>query len=366
MSSLRRTLSLPRRLGDYKFVHENTRIPSPHSFNIGDAVSTVHRSSDCPALVYTDVDLSSTQHGSLESPIELSFSHMDRLVNKLANSMRFLGIKPGDRVAILATQSFETAISHIATYKSNAIAVPLFIQFGVDALEYRLNSSEAILLVCEPSKLDEVLALVEEGKLPFLRHVIIAPALSCVSMTHAGPLDAMRGSVYQQAFSDAIQVGGTFLHHMSALIDRASDEFTSVVSKADDPSLIIFTSGTTGKPKAAMHAHRVLLGHLPGVEFPQALFPRGSTHESSISDQLWPHDVTNDRFWTPADWSWIGGLLDVFLPSLYHRVPVVACRMRKFDPERAFKLIEKLRVRNMFLPPTALKSMRQVDRIRER
>jgi acetyl-CoA synthetase len=88
----------------------------------------------------------------------------------------------------------------------------------------------------------------------------------------------------------------------------------------------------------------VLLGHLPGVEFPHEFFPS-----------------SGDRFWTPADWAWIGGLLDVVLPSLHHGVPVVAHRMKKFDPEESFAIIAKHKIRNMFMPPTALKLMRQVD-----
>src|SRR5262249_36547919 len=73
-----------------------------------------------------------------------------------------------------------------------------------------------------------------------------------------------------------------------------------------------------------------------------------------------------DLYWTPADWAWIGGLLDVLLPSLYFGVPVLAHRARKFDPEEAFALIGRHDVRNAFLPPTALKMMRAVASPRER
>jgi acetyl-CoA synthetase len=124
---------------------------------------------------------------------------------------------------------------------------------------------------------------------------------------------------------------------------RASDSFAPVNTAADDPAVIIYTSGTTGAPKGALHAHRVLLGHLPGVEMPQDLFPR-----------------PGDLFWTPADWAWIGGLFDVLLPSLHHGVPVLAHRMAKFDPEFALRLMARHKVRNVFLPPTALKMIRGV------
>jgi acetyl-CoA synthetase len=114
-------------------------------------------------------------------------------------------------------------------------------------------------------------------------------------------------------------------------------------TRAEDPALIIYTSGTTGLPKGALHAHRVLPGHLPGVEMAFDLFPQAG-----------------DRIWTPADWAWIGGLLDVLLPALHHGVPVVARRFAKFTGEAAFELMSEQGVRNAFIPPTALKMMRAV------
>ena len=98
-----------------------------------------------------------------------------------------------------------------------------------------------------------------------------------------------------------------------------------------------------------MHAHRVLLGHLPGVQLPHDFFPQ-----------------PGDLYWTPADWAWIGGLLDVLLPSLYFGVPVLAHRAQKFDAEAAFALMGRHGVRNAFLPPTALKMMRPVPSPRQR
>ena len=90
--------------------------------------------------------------------------------------------------------------------------------------------------------------------------------------------------------------------------------------------MMIYTSGTTGPPKGALHGHRVLLGHLPGIEIHHEFFPQ-----------------PGDRIWTPADWAWAGGLLNVLLPGLHHGVPVVARRFDKFDPEEAFALMARTR-----------------------
>ena len=126
-----------------------------------------------------------------------------------------------------------------------------------------------------------------------------------------------------------------------ATLARASADFTARDTAADDPALMVYTSGTTGSPKGALHAHRVLLGHLPGIEFPHEFLPQ-----------------PGDRFWTPADWAWAGGLLNVLLPGLHYGVPVVAARFEKFDPEEAFALMARMGVRNAFIPPTALRMLR--------
>jgi acetyl-CoA synthetase len=112
---------------------------------------------------------------------------------------------------------------------------------------------------------------------------------------------------------------------------------------------MIFTSGTTGPPKGALHGHRVLLGHLPGVQFHHEFFPQ-----------------PGDRTWTPADWAWAGGLLNILLPSLYFGITVVASPAEKFDPEAALALAERFKVRNAFIPPTALRMLKSVENIRNR
>ena len=255
------------------------------------------------ALIYED------EAGRVE---KYTFWELKQLSNRLANGLVHAGIEKGDRIGILLSQSPETAITHIAAYKIGAIAVPLFTLFGADALEYRLSNSEASCLVTDEANLPKVIEIRE--KLPLLKVVIVTGGKSA---------DKVLG------FWD--------------LIEKGSCDFIPASTKADDPALIIYTSGTTGPPKGALHAHRVLLGHLPGVEFPHNFFPK-----------------EDDFYWTPADWAWIGGLIDVLFPSWHHGIPVVARRAKKFDPEEAFHLLAKHGIRNAFMPPTALKMMRQV------
>jgi len=247
-----------------------------------------------------------------------SFWEVKKLSNKLANALRDLGIGRMDRVGILLGQRPESLISHLAIFKLGAVSMPLFTLFGPDALEYRLRDSGAKALITDSENAGKITSIKE--RLSELKHVI------CVD----GQPDA--GTL---GFAD--------------LLDKSSARFSLQKTAAEDPAILVYTSGTTGPPKGALLAHRVLLGHLPGVEFPHNFFPR-----------------KGDLFWTPADWAWVGGLIDVLLPSLHHGIPVVAFRMRKFDPERGLHLIEKYGVRNVFIPPTALKMMREVSHPRKK
>ena len=82
-----------------------------------------------------------------------------------------------------------------------------------------------------------------------------------------------------------------------------------------------------------------------------------------------PHDFLpqpDDLLWTPADWAWAGGLLNGLLPCLHFGVPIIARKFEKFDPEEAFDLMARMKVRNTFVPPTALRMLRMVDNPRGR
>ena len=247
----------------------------------------------------------------------VTYGELRDFSNRCANLLASRGVGRGDRVGVLLPQSLETAVAHIAVYKLGAIAIPLFTLFGEEALQHRLAHAGAAAVITNGEGAAK-LSRIREG-LPALRSVF------------------------------SIETGSAGAEHLHALMRGESAAFAPVDTAADDPALIIYTSGTTGLPKGALHAHRVLLGHLPGVEMSHDLLPQ-----------------PGDRIWTPADWAWIGGLLDVLLPALHHGVPVVARRFAKFSGEAAFNLIASHGVRNAFIPPTALKMMRGVPDPRSR
>lgn len=295
----------------YGEVYDLFRWRVPRYYNIGvDACDKWAGERYRLALIYED------EKGHVE---KYTFWELKGLSNRFANALRHHGVQRGDRVGVFLPQCPETAITHIALYKLGAIAVPLFTLFGPDALEYRLSNSAAKVVVTDGENAEKILAIRE--KLSHLQLVIVTRG--------------ERGDPRFVDFWDSLKKG--------------SAQFEAVRTRADEPALIIYTSGTTGPPKGALHAHRVLLGHLPGVEFFHNFFPK-----------------KDDLYWTPADWAWIGGLIDVLLPSWHHGVPVLAYRAKKFDPEQAFHMIAKHGVRNAFMPPTALKMMRQVPDPRSR
>jgi len=251
---------------------------------------------------------------------EVSYGWLRETSNRLANALIAHGVGRGDRIAILLPQSPEVAAIHIAVYKLGGIALPLATLFGIDAIAHRLQDAGAKALVTDVQGLAK-LAEIKRAPGAMLGLELI--------LSIDGPGEGALG------FHDTLV--------------RASANFTPLATAADDPALMVYTSGTTGQPKGALHGHRVLLGHMPGIEMPQEFFPQ-----------------PGDRFWTPADWAWAGGLMNCLLPSLYRGVPVVACRFDRFDPEEAFAVMARFGVRNAFIPPTALRMLRAVPNPRGR
>ncbi|MEM9025226.1 MAG: AMP-binding protein, partial [Bacteroidota bacterium] len=156
--------------------------------------------------------------------------------------------------------------------------------------------------------------------------------------------DAIHAEKFAPSFDRLDSVRNVVVPESEKIADQ-SPEFQPFETGPDTPALIIYTSGTTGPPKGALHGHRVLLGHLPGVEMFHNLLPQ-----------------EDDVFWTPADWAWIGGLMNVLMPALHHGIPVVASKLAKFDGETCQNIIDEGQVKNIFFPPTALRMLKAEGR----
>jgi acetyl-CoA synthetase len=294
------TLDTMHRAASYEQLHDGFRWDVPARYNIAwDCCGRHAGARERFALYFED-----------ESGATAAFSYWDLQIraNRLSNALRALGVGARDRVAILLPQRPETAIAYMAIFQMGAIAVPLSHLFGPDALAYRLRDAGAKVALADPDTLPRLWSARPE--LAGLEHVI--------------------------GVAGARETG---VHTWEDLLARSSARFEPVDTSADDAALIIYTSGTTGAPKGALIPHRALLGNLPGFVCSHDFFPQ-----------------PGDMFWSPADWAWTGGLFDALLPTMHFGLPILAYRGR-FDPERAFHLLEKYGVRNAFLFPTALKMM---------
>ncbi|GAB4356442.1 MAG: AMP-binding protein [Gammaproteobacteria bacterium] len=289
--------------GDFEAQRRAFQWQIPPEFNIAQAVCHQNGADDDAIALYYE------NHAGLER--RYTFGQLREYANRLANALQAQGVDKGDRVAIILSQRPETAIAHIAIYSIGAIAVPLSILFGSDALQYRLENSGARVVITDATRLPVVEDV--HPRLPELETLLVCEA------------DGEAGSFWE-------------------CLREGANATPDVVTCPDDPALLIYTSGTTGPPKGALVAHRSLIGNLTGFELSQNFYAQ-----------------TGGLFWTPADWAWTGGLLDALLPALYYGKPVLGYEGKgAFDPERAFELMAKYGVRNAFIPPTAMKMLMQV------
>ena len=295
---------------EYDRIYAGFRWNLPERYNIGVDVCDRWAAMDPSRIALFDV----RADGQV---VPIDFRHLRALSNRFAQTLIRHGVQRGDRVAILLPQSLEVAAAHVGIYKMGGVALPLAVLFGADALAYRLQNAGANVLLTDAAGLMKLAPL--RAQLPDLRLLISI---------------------------DGPDSGALGWHEALA---RESEDYQPVDTTPDDPALMIYTSGTTGQPKGALHGHRVLLGHLPGIQLPHEFMPQ-----------------PGDLMWTPADWAWAGGLLNGLLPSLHFGVPVVARKFEKFDPEEAFRLMQDLAIRNIFVPPTALRMLRAVNNPRGR
>jgi acetyl-CoA synthetase len=282
-------------------LHRGFHWQVPHRFNLYEACCArwARATPEAVALVCENEAGLVTRH---------TYADLQAQALRLAAALAALGVRRGDRVAIVMPQRFETAVAQMGVSALGAVAMPLSMLFGPEALQYRLVDSEARVAIVDESAIDHLRVAAREA--PALEHVIAVGAA-----VGRGSVDwdvALRGP-----------------HAAVAPVDTA----------ADDPAVLIYTSGTTGPAKGALIPQRALIGNLTGFVCSQNWYPHGA-----------------GTFWSPADWAWTGGLMDALLPTLYFGRPILGVQGR-FDPVRAFELMGRHGVTHTFLFPTALKAM---------
>lgn len=263
---------------------------------------------DHPALIFEKDDLSTETW---------SFAEVEERATRLAAALANLGVGKGARVAIHTGLRPETGFAHLAIYKLGAIAVTLSQLYGPDTLRHVLNHSEAMAIITQDNAWDRFRDSVHE--FPYLKHRIV------VGTTKDGEIP------------------------FAACIEKPAKDFRPADTSADDPALLMYTSGSTGLPKGMLHGHRILQAYMPSIHF-------------FFNMDL---DDPNSVFWSPADWAWVGGLLDLLLAAWAFGHTVVTSEAR-FDAEWALGFMERRQVTHTFMTPTALKRLAEIENPRAR
>ena len=294
----------------YNEVYQSFKWNIPEIYNIADDVCDRWAADPARiALVYEDEN-KQVQH--------FSFADVKRYANQFANTLRALGLKRGERVTLLLAQDPEAAIGHVACWKAGLVSNPTSVLFGPEAISYRLNDMKTRVVVTDSANYSKIVEL--RGECPSLEHVYV------VDGEPAGALNFWKA------------------------IEKASDRFDNVRTRADEAAWVSYTSGTTGMPKGSVQPHRMMLGHMPSIELMYDFYPQ-------------PGDV----LWSPADWAWMAGLMDVLFPGWFHGSTVIATvAMKGFQPEEAYRILGQHSVTLAFLTPTALKLMRPIPSPRSR
>ena len=291
------------RADDYATVYERFRWNVPERYNMAHDACDRHAADPGRVALVVEGEAGGTR--------EWTFHRIRQLANRCANLLEACGVEPGDRVAILLGQAVETAVANLACFKCGAVSMPLFTKFGLEDLEFRLADGAARVLVTDIGNFARVAPALD--RLPHLETVF----------TVDGETDGARDFWRE--------------------LERGSVRYETRATRAEDPAVLLYTSGTTGSPKGVLHAQRILLGHIPGMDFANNYLGQAG-----------------DRLWSPADWAWIGGLFDILMPAWYYGLPVIAAPRPDFDPEEALDILARHGVRNTLLLPTMLKLMAQV------
>ena len=257
-------------------------------------------------------------HENPDQSIErYSFAELDELATRLANALAELGVKPGQPIGIHTAQSPQTAISHMALYKLGAVALTLSHLYGPDSIAHILHDTGAKVIITNS---DYWCAM--RSALPAslkLRHRIV------YGEPVAGEID----------FNDCLK--------------HPANTFEPVVTQSNDPAILMYTSGSTGQPKGMLHAHRIIHANVP-------------TYTLAYNLEL---NRPGAVFWTPTDWTWVGGILGTALLAWQHGQTVVSTNHR-FSAERTLELMERHGITHSLMTPTALKRIAEITRPRAR
>ncbi|HTR64116.1 MAG TPA: acetate--CoA ligase [Candidatus Binataceae bacterium] len=242
---------------------------------------------------------------------DFTYGDLRSLTNRFANVLKGLGLAKEERVFLLAGRIPELYISALGTLKNGNVFCPLFSAFGPEPIRQRLTIGDGRVLVTTAAFYKRKVAELR-ASLPGLRHVLLI-----------GNAEEIRS------------IPGTL--DFNALMAQASEDFEIVATKPDDLALLHFTSGTTGKPKGAMHVHEAVVAHHVTGRFALDFHPE-------------------DIFWCTADPGWVTGTSYGIIAPLTHGITSIIDEA-EFDADRWYGLLQKERVTVWYTAPTAVRMM---------
>ena len=242
---------------------------------------------------------------------DFSYSDLKNLTGKFANVLRSLGVGPGERVFALAGRVPELYVAALGTLKRGSVFCPLFSAFGPEPIHMRLTIGDGRVLVTTPALYRRKVAQLRD-RLPGLQHVLLI-----------GDPDDMPDDP------------GTY--NLTQLMDQADGDFTIPNTRPDDLALLHFTSGTTGRPKGAMHVHGAVIAHHVTAQFALDLHP-------------------DDVFWCTADPGWVTGTSYGIIAPLSVGATLIVDQ-EEFDAERWYSILQDHKVTVWYTAPTAVRMM---------
>ena len=242
---------------------------------------------------------------------DFTYSELRDLTNRFANVLQGLAVNAGARVFVLAGRIPELYVTVLGTLKNRSVACPLFSAFGPEPIHTRLSIGEGEVLITTESLYEKKVAQLRD-RLPQLKHVLL--------IGDRGAQTAVPGTL-----------------DFRQLLDAASPVFEIGPTAAEDYALLHFTSGTTGKPKGAIHVHGAVIAH----------------HATGrLALDLHPEDI----FWCTADPGWITGTSYGIISPLTNGVTSIVDE-GDFDAERWYSILRQERVSVWYTAPTAVRMM---------
>jgi len=242
---------------------------------------------------------------------DFTYAELSRLTNRFANLLRGLGVSKGDRVYVLAGRVPELYITALGTLKNGSVFCPLFSAFGPEPIQQRMSIGEGKVLVTTETLYERRKIKDLRASLPELKHILVIG-----SDDRAAPADT---------------------HNFHGLMATAAEQFEIAATQPEDMALIHFTSGTTGRPKGAVHVHQAVIAHYITGKYALDFHP-------------------GDVFWCTADPGWVTGTSYGIIAPLTHGITSVIDEA-DFDAERWYRIIEEQKVTIWYTAPTAVRMM---------